>query len=214
MFKPLKYLGLASLVLLCSGNASNIIFAPTVKTFFPLEKGSFWLSQDSSFTGEGEQILTEDLGLESKTIFFDSVVSYEKIDSGWYIHALEFVGEKKTAVKLRYYIDTIGYVFEGIYGKKGFEQMPFPIAKTIPQTGDTIYEDGWDNDRPLIYTVQGDTALLAAPPGSENTTIIKYVRGIGQVNRAYGVNFSRNLIKYRIGEGAVVSKHWLMDIPE
>ena len=144
----------------------------------------------------------------------DSKNANTKKEDGWYAEVLTYIGKsRKNPGRMQYFVDNKGYIFQGLHTVKGFERDLIPRAKTSPCNGDTIFEDGWDKDRPLIYTVKGDTCLLESPVGTEKPTRIIFIRGIGQIGRAYGPISAKNLIEYRIGNGPVIKKHWLMEAP-
>jgi hypothetical protein len=199
----------------CRNSQTNVSCIPDTSSFFPLITGSYWIYQDSSFTDEGEQIITEDLGLESNTIRVYKVILIRSIDGNIVAKIDEYFlpnGNNDT-VNLEYRIDKNGYLFEGQDTQKGFTMGSLPTTKVYPNEGDTVYENG-RKEVPLVYNVKGDTCYLRSISKTYSGSILKFVRGIGLVGRVYGNEISKNLIEYRIDNGPVIKKHWLMESPE
>jgi hypothetical protein len=183
---------------------------PDSTSYFPLIPGSYWVHQDSVFNPAD----AEDIGTSSKTK--DSIVNRIICDSGMIVNALHISytdGKRKAPIQIQYFCDTLGYVFERVVKKNEAPKWDKPQYKVNPQPGDTCYLA----NQPIVYKKDTINTWFFAEPISEKLRQSLgrdfFAKGIGFIGSP-GSGFSTNLIEYRIGNGPVIKKHWLMEAPK
>ncbi len=185
-------------------------------SFFPLIPGSYWVTQDTFFYHDDE-VAAQDGGMNPFTTKTDSVKQIISTNNGLKIQLISRLGKKrKDEVSLEYFINKDGYVSEISIGNKLLKSNA-PQWKLLPQKGDIVYEYGLKNN-PLTYDNSAtDSIILLIPKWkSENPSyeqsFYKFKKGIGLIGQIHPTTANR-LIEYRIGNGPIIKKHWLMEAP-
>jgi hypothetical protein len=196
---------------------NSIVFAwtplPDSISFFPLAPGSYWVYRDSVYNPAD----AEDIG--TSTLTKDSIISRTVCDSGIIVNWVNITtadGKRKVPDKWQYFCDTNGFVYEKYIKKNKLIQLSKPSYKVNPSPGDTCI---FENDTIAYYKNSKNNWLynerLDKKMKSKYDLIYKsfFAKGIGFIGSP-GTGFSTNLIEYRIGNGPIVKKHWLMEAPE
>jgi hypothetical protein len=187
------------------------------ESYFPLVPGSYWVTQDTFFTGEAEQIVTEDLGFDAKETKIDSVKKVTPYKDGYRIVIKQKISSSKKAIEFEWFLDKTGKIFEA---KKNADSITIKslLWETFPEIGDTVFQYG-SKKEPLVYDKESsDNLMILLPkwksenPASEQA-IYKFKKGVGLIGQIYPTKANR-LIEYRIGTGPIIKKHWLMETPE
>jgi hypothetical protein len=210
-FKLIPRLLIFSLFYLCYSNDVND------DSFFPLIKGSYWSYQDSLYDAE----YAEDVS--TSTISMDSITNVVKTDSGILASVSMYIiadGKRKFSGYLQYLCNDKNEVFERIK-EKGIKWTSWELnCKEKPNNGDTVFVV----DDTLIYK---EVTLRTTPkqvycmqsafcePTSNTGRKYFYAKGVGLIGKDFCNSLlSSNLIEYRIGNGPIIKKHWLMESPD
>jgi len=184
-------------------------YAPDENSYFPLIPGSYWKYQDSCYTNECEQIINEDLNMDARVIYIDSVISLENKYDGWHAMLIHFLYlNKKNRVRIKYYCKTDGSIFHGTFSKKfGLEMNVLREALTYPTTGDTIYRNDFKKE-PFIYAYNDSLKLFyviaeKVPDLKYPSNLYIYKKGVGLLEERSS-NSAKVLLEYRIGNGPVI----------
>jgi hypothetical protein len=182
-------------------------YYPGTNTYFPLLPGSYWVWQDSFYNAEAYQNALEMTGGEGATAFYkDSVTSLKPSQCG-YSARIKRMSWYKEGRKIKPYIDTF-FVAKDFSITNGYGVF----AKLFPNIGDTMKNP----PRKCIFTMYADQESTCIIAEVKNVFREKFKKGIGKIGHAdLNANISNsNLIEYRIGNGPIVKKHWLMEAPE
>jgi|GEM_PF-2527974 hypothetical protein len=187
------------------------------KSFFPLIPGSYWVTQDTFFNHEAE-IAAQEGGMNPFTIKTDSVKQLIATNDGLRIQMISRIGtDNKNETCYEYFISKNGLIKKYSINNQTIKNA-VPMWKLFPQKSDTVFELG-SYKRILMYdSLSNDSTLTLLPKWkSENPAcepaIYKFKKGIGLIGQIYPTTANR-LIEYRIGNGPIVKKHWLMEAPE
>jgi hypothetical protein len=182
-------------------------YYPGVNTYFPLVPGSYWVWQDSFYNEDAYQTALEMTNGEGATaIQKDSVISLKAVETGYSANIKSRLsykeGQKLKPVYYTYFITKDKLV------KKG----SITIASIFPRVGDIIINP----PDTCIFThyIEQESTCIVAEVKRDYRKLFK--KGVGKIGYA-NLDFSRstsNLIEYRIGNGPIVKKHWLMEAPE
>jgi hypothetical protein len=182
---------------------------PDSISYFPLVPGSYWIYQDSVYNPAD----AEDIG--TSTLTKDSIINRTVCDSGYIVNAAYILytdGKRKAPVQIQYYCDTAGYVFKKTGNKNEPTKRNRPRYKVNPRLGDSCYLA----NRTIIYNKDANHNWFFQVPNviTQYESFGKefFAKGIGFIGCS-GPGLSTNLIEYRIGDGPVIKKHWLMEAP-
>jgi hypothetical protein len=183
-------------------------------SFFPLIPGSYWVTQDTFFTGETEQIVSEDLGFDSRETKMDSIEQLVPFKSGNIVKIYQRIGKnKKSGVRYEWFIDSVGTVFE-VTDSSAMAKKSLSIWRLFPEKNDTVYEFGMAK-RILVYdSICTDSSILLCPKwkSKNDQAVYKFKKGIGLIGKILPTSANR-LVEYRIGNGPVIKKRWVMEAP-
>ncbi len=189
--------------------ACSAAILPDSNTYFPLIPGSYWIYQDSVYNPAD----AEDIGTDGKVK--DSIVCRIICDSGTFVNAVHvsyIEGKRKPPINIQYFCNTEGCVFHRVVKRNEAPKWGKPQCKINPQPGDTCYL----GNQPILYNLDTINNLFFVEPISqklrESFGKDFYAKGIGFIGSP-GTGFSTNLIEYRIGNGPIIKKHWLMKAP-
>jgi len=203
MYRVIIALGIA--VYFSTGSAW--VALPDSISYFPLVPGSYWVYQDSVYNPAD----AEDIG--TSTLTKDSLVSRTVCDSGIIVNWVNITtadGKRASPFKCQYFCDTNGYIFERVIEKNKNEKWGQPCYKINPRAGDTC---ALENGTVIFRKATTIDWVYAEPINKRHTDKNYFAKGIGFIGSP-GSGFSRNLIEYRIGNGPIIKKHWLMEAPE
>ena len=186
-------------------------------SFFPLIPGSYWVTQDTFFYHDDE-VAAQEGGMNPFTTKTDSVKQIISTSNGLKIQMLSRLGKKrKDEVCFEYFIDKSGYISEISIDNKLIKSTASQW-KLFPQKGDTVFESG-SLKRILSYdTINSDNVITLLPkwesknPACEPSFFL-LKKGIGLIGQIYPTTANR-LIEYRIGNGPIVKKRWIMEAPK
>ena len=182
-------------------------YYPGANTYFPLLPGSYWVWQDSFYNEDAYQTAYEMTNGEAvTTINKDSVVTLKASING-YSARIKKRQWFKEGRKIKAYYDTF-FVSKDFSVTNGYGVF----AKLFPNIGDTMINPP-RNCVFIKYADQESTCIICEAKKDFRKIFKKGVGKIGYAN----LDFSRstsNLIEYRIGNGPIVKKHWLMEAPE
>jgi hypothetical protein len=198
----------------------NISSAQTFEfkdSFFPLIPGSYWVNQDTFFDREAE-IAAQEGGMNPFTTKTDSVKQIISTSGGLKIQMISRIGKKrKDETCYEYFINNKGFVSEFSINNKLVKRI-LPQWKLFPEKDDTVFENG-SPKRILVYgSTQTDSIRYLLPIWkSENPAcepaIYLLEKGVGLIGQIYSFKANR-LIEYRIGNGPIIKKRWIMESPK
>jgi hypothetical protein len=188
-------------------NKDTVIEFISDSTFFPLAVGNYWVWQDSFFTKDTYNNALEMTNNEAATeIRKDSVIKITITNDNYRIilkREIYFKEGRKRPIKY----DT-GFVDESGKLRVGTNlamKLNLSSGDTILRNGEIFIAKKCSNENSHCYNVfRADSDITEFA--------IRFVKGIGRVGQRSQRNAS-NLIEYRIGNGPVIKKHWLMEAP-
>jgi len=182
-------------------------------SFFPLIPGSYWVTQDTFFSREAE-IAAQEGGMNPFSTKTDSVKNVSQYNGGYHVTIKHKISSSKKAIEYEWFIDKVGSIYETMK-KKDSLILESILWKTHPTSDDTVYEYGI-KENPLVYEKgSSDSLMLLIPKWQSKNEQSSYLfkKGIGLIGQIYPTTANR-LIEYRIGNGPIIKKHWLMEAPK
>jgi len=174
--------------------------ATDTNSFFPLLQGSYWIWQDTVLRKQNSIEISETVKPQD-CFTKDSIISL--VNNGSYCTATIKRTIHAAAVdsySFAYQIDSCGVIWYS-------DSKKHKIGIATPKQNDTIFDEIGTRYifKSKIYEVAIATSSLEK---------VFYRKGIGCTNRLDINKSGKNLIEYRIGNGPIIKKHWLMEAPK
>jgi hypothetical protein len=177
-------------------------------SYFPVATGNYWVWQDSFFVEDAyKTALDMTNGEAAIEIRKDSIVSVIKTANGFQSiikRAIRFTEGRTRPIKY----DTALIDQNGVL--KVHDDLILKINLSI---GDTVIQNGeLFLAKKTNCSIENSIDVLCADTAFKDEGL-RFVKGIGKVGSRSKRNAS-NLIEYRIGNGPVIKKHWLLEAPK
>lgn len=212
IFFPLPFIVLLSIL---SSAAERDNRFPDTSTFFPLLLGSYWIYQDTFPTNESFQMAAEACNCQNPAEWKkDSVSSCVNSDSGYIATICQTRGFVDIKTKRPSNRDRKPVRFYYRCFKDKIYQYGSVWAGLIPRPGDTLPIAGPGNEKMYYKQSKDDSTIQCLVPLNEKETTLCFKKGVGLTGLVSGGVEGHNLIEYRIGNGPVIKKHWLMEAPK
>ncbi len=164
-------------------------------SYFPLLQGSYWIWQDTVLRKRNSFEISEEIDPRS-CYTIDSVISVKNTNSGKRIAVKrKIIAASEDTFTFFYNIDSNGTIWSS---------NSLKIAKSNLSLGDTLL-----NEIRTRYIIKNQKEDLAIAVSSLEKVFFR--KRIGITNRLYSTKKGKNLIEYRIGNGPIIKKHWLME---
>jgi hypothetical protein len=205
----MHYLAIFLTLITISSTQINPSNYPGEDTFYPLIPGSYWIWVDSYINDEAYQIAYEMTdGMSVIGITKDSVISLKKSKNNYTAIIKSVFGYKENTTRNTIF-DTIQCDSIGRISNEYNERL----ALLYPKQGDTLKT----KQKVLVrgrFKIDTTTCFKCFENQPNKFSETSYIcKGVGKVRMDQGTTISI-LEEYRIGNGPVIKKHWLMESPE